>query len=397
MGEGVSICINYWMIHFVENNPNLKVLAKFKGYFSAIIFEQNITMDIKITKTEISKLKDIDFDNIPFGKYTSDHMFVMDYADGQWGDFRIVPYQGFVIDPQSKALQYCQCIFEGMKATIGADGIPKLLRPDLNIERFNLSAERMCMPKVPNDIFLKALKAIIALEINWIPKATGSALYLRPTMIATESSLAVTPSDTYTFYIYTGPVQPYFTKPIRLVTEQKLIRAVPGGTGEAKTGGNYAGSLMASQLAKQKGFDQIIWLESPEFKKIQEAGMMNLFFVIDDAVLTPKLTGAVLKGTTRTYFIDILEEKNIKVEVRDIYIDEILEAYKKGNLKEAFGSGTAAVVSHISEITHGDILMVLPKVEDRKISNMLYQEINELRAGLIEDKRNWLVPVEVYS
>ncbi len=397
MGEGVSICINYWMIHFVENNPNLKVLAKFKGYFSAIIFEQNITMDIKITKTEISKLKDIDFDNIPFGKYTSDHMFVMDYADGQWGDFRIVPYQGFVIDPQSKALQYCQCIFEGMKATIGADGIPKLLRPDLNIERFNLSAERMCMPKVPNDIFLEALKAIIALEINWIPKATGSALYLRPTMIATESSLAVTPSDTYTFYIYTGPVQPYFTKPIRLVTEQKLIRAVPGGTGEAKTGGNYAGSLMASQLAKQKGFDQIIWLESPEFKKIQEAGMMNLFFVIDDAVLTPKLTGAVLKGTTRTYFIDILEEKNIKVEVRDIYIDEILEAYKKGNLKEAFGSGTAAVVSHISEITHGDILMVLPKVEDRKISNMLYQEINELRAGLIEDKRNWLVPVEVYS
>ncbi len=354
-------------------------------------------MDIKITKTEISKLKDIDFDNIPFGKYTSDHMFVMDYADGQWGDFRIVPYQGFVIDPQSKALQYCQCIFEGMKATIGADGIPKLLRPDLNIERFNLSAERMCMPKVPNDIFLEALKAIIALEINWIPKATGSALYLRPTMIATESSLAVTPSDTYTFYIYTGPVQPYFTKPIRLVTEQKLIRAVPGGTGEAKTGGNYAGSLMASQLAKQKGFDQIIWLESPEFKKIQEAGMMNLFFVIGDAVLTPKLTGAVLKGTTRTYFIDILEEKNIKVEVRDIYIDEILEAYKKGNLKEAFGSGTAAVVSHISEITHGNILMVLPKVEDRKISNMLYQEINGLRAGLIEDKRNWLVPVEVYS
>lgn len=385
------------MIHFVENNPNLKVSAKFKGYFSAIIFEQNITMDIKITKTEISKLKDIDFDNIPFGKYTSDHMFVMDYADGQWGDFRIVPYQGFVIDPQSKALQYCQCIFEGMKATIGADGIPKLLRPDLNIERFNLSAERMCMPKVPNDIFLEALKAIIALEINWIPKATGSALYLRPTMIATESSLAVTPSDTYTFYIYSGPVQPYFTKPIRLVTEQKLIRAVPGGTGEAKTGGNYAGSLMASQLAKQKGFDQIIWLESPEFKKVQEAGMMNLFFVIGDTVLTPKLTGAVLKGTTRTYFIDILQEKNIKVEVRDIYIDEILEAYKKGNLKEAFGSGTAAVVSHISEITHGDILMVLPKAEERKISNMLYQEINGLRAGLIEDKRNWLVPVEVYS
>lgn len=354
-------------------------------------------MDIKITKTKKSKLKDIDFDNIPFGKHTSDHMFVMDYANGQWGDFRVVPYQSFSIDPQSKALQYCQCIFEGMKATMCEDGIPKLLRPDLNIERFNLSAERMCMPKVPHDIFLKALKVIVGQEIDWIPKVEGSALYLRPTMIATESSLAVTPSDTYTFYIYAGPVQPYFTKPIRLVTEQKLIRAVPGGTGEAKTGGNYAGSLMASQLAKQKGFDQIIWLESPEFKKVQEAGMMNLFFVIADTVLTPKLTGAVLKGTTRTYIIDILAEKNMKVEIRDIFIDEILEAYQKGSLKEAFGSGTAAVVSHISEITHGDILMTLPKVEDREISNMLYHEINGLRAGRIEDKRHWLVPVEIYS
>ena len=352
-------------------------------------------MEIKITKTENSKLKDIDFDNIPFGKYTSDHMFIMDYANGAWSDFRIVPYQGLVIDPQSKALQYCQCIFEGMKATIGADGVPKLFRPDLNIERFNLSAERMCMPAVPQEIFLAALKAIVGLEVNWIPKTEGSALYLRPTMIATESSLGVTPSETYTFYIYSGPVQPYFTKPTKLVTEQKLIRAVPGGTGEAKTGGNYAGSLLAGQLAQKRGFDQIIWLESPEFKKIQEAGMMNLFFVIGDTVITPKLSGAVLKGTTRTYFIDILKEKNINVEVRDIYIDEIIEAYHQGNLKEAFGSGTAAVVSKISEITHGELLMVLPNVKDGRISDMLYDEINGLRAGTIEDNRNWLVPVEV--
>jgi len=346
-------------------------------------------MDIRIERTKNSKRKDIDFNDIPFGKYTSDHMFVMDYADGQWGHFRIVPYQGFVLDPQSKALQYCQCIFEGMKATMGVDGVPRLLRPDLNIDRFNLSAERMCMPAVPKDIFLQALKTLVTLEIDWIPKAEGSALYVRPTMFATESSLAVTPSDTYTFYIYTGPVQPYFTTPIKLVTEQKLIRAVPGGTGEAKTGGNYAGSLMASQLAKQKGFDQIIWLESPDFKKIQEAGMMNLFFVIGDSVFTPQLTGAVLKGTTRNYFIDILTEKNIKVEVRDIYIDEIQEAYQEGILKEAFGSGTAAVVSHIAEITHGNSRMVLP---ERSIGTMLYDEINGLRAGRIADKRQCLVP-----
>ncbi len=352
-------------------------------------------MEIKITRTENSKLKDIDFSNIPFGKNTSDHMFVMDYDNGQWGNFRIIPYQGLLLDPQSKALQYCQCIFEGMKATIGADGIPKLLRPDLNIERFNLSAERMCMPAIPNQMFLTALKAIVRSEINWIPKTEGSALYLRPTMIATESSLGVTPSGTYTFYIYTGPAQPYFTKPIKLITEQTLIRAVPGGTGEAKTGGNYAGSFLAGQLAKQKGFDQIIWLESPGFTKIQEAGMMNLFFVIGDTVLTPSLSGAILKGTTRTYFLDILKEKNIKVEVRDIYIDEILEAHQKGNLKEAFGSGTAAVVSEIAEITHGDVCMVLPNANGYKISKMLYDEITGLRSGLIEDKRNWLVPVEI--
>lgn len=324
-------------------------------------------------------------------------MFVMDYANGQWSNFRIIPYQGFVLDPQSKALQYCQCIFEGMKCTIGTDGIPKLLRPELNIDRFNLSAERMCMPTVPHDIFLEALKKLIALDYKWIPKAEGSALYVRPTMFATEAALSVVPSETYTFYIYTGPVQPYFTTPIKLITERKLIRAVPGGTGEAKTGGNYAGSLLAGKLAKQKGYDQIIWLESPEFQKVQEAGMMNLFFVIGDTVVTPELSGAVLHGTTRRYFLDILKEKKIKVEVRDIFIDEIVVAYKNGNLKEAFGSGTAAVVSHIAEITHGDVKMILPKPSERIISNMLFDEINGLRSGRIEDKRGWLVPIEVLT
>ena len=348
-------------------------------------------MDISITKTKQSKLNSIDFNNIPFGQYTSDHMFVMDYADGQWSNFRIVPYQGFTIEPQSKALQYCQCIFEGMKATMGSDGIPKLLRPELNIERFNLSAERMCMPTIPDDLFLQALKSIVANEIDWIPTEEGSALYVRPTMFATENTLSVIPSSTYTFCIYTAPAQPYFSTPVKLVTEQKYIRAVPGGTGEAKTGGNYAGSLLASQLAKQKGFDQIIWLEGPDFEKIQEVGMMNLFFVIGDKVITPKLTGAVLKGTTQRYFIDILKEKGITIDVRDIFIDEIVDAYNKGILKEAFGSGTAAVVSHISEITHNDIHMVFPNAGKQGIANMLFDEINGLRSGRIKDMRNWLV------
>lgn len=350
-------------------------------------------MEFAITTTENSKLKDIDFNNIPFGKYTSDHMFMMEYANDSWCNGRIVPYQSLQLDPQSKALQYCQCIFEGMKATIGVDGIPKLLRPDLNIERFNLSAKRMCMPSVPEELFLAALKAITKQEIDWIPKTPGSALYLRPTMIATESSLGVNPSSTYIFYIYAAPAQPYFTSPIKLVTEQTLIRAVPGGTGEAKAGGNYGGSFMASQLAKQKGYDQVIWLESPAFKKIQEAGMMNLFFVMGDTVLTPALSGAILKGTTRTYILDILEDKNINAEVRDIYIDEIVEAYQQGKLTEAFGAGTAAVISHIASITHGTVQMEFPNAGEGVISNMLYNELTGLRAGTIEDKHNWLVPV----
>jgi len=350
-------------------------------------------MDIPITKTNASKLKDIDFNNIPFGKYTSDHMFVMDYADGQWKNFRIIPYQNISLDPQSKALQYCQCIFEGMKASLGKDGVPKLLRPDLNIERFNLSAQRMCMPEVPPGIFLSALKALTRLEIDWIPKSEGSALYLRPTMVATESSLGVAPSSTYLFYIYAAPAQPYFSKPIRLITEQTLIRAVPGGTGEAKTGGNYGGSFLASQMARKKGYDQVIWLEGPEFRKVQEAGMMNLFFVIGDTVITPSLTGAILKGTTRQYFIDILEEKKIHLEVRDIYMDEIVAAYNKGTLVEAFGAGTAAVVSQIAEIRHGDTTISLPNADKAVISTMLHAEINGLRAGTIEDRRNWLVSV----
>lgn len=340
-------------------------------------------------------MPNIDFNNIPFGKYTSDHMFMMDYADEEWSNARIVPYQSLSLDPQSKALQYCQCIFEGMKATVGADGIPKLLRPDLNIERFNLSAARMCMPAVPQEIFLAALKAIVASEKDWIPTAEGSALYLRPTMVATESSLGVGPSNSYIFYIYTAPAQPYFSEPTKLVTEQELIRAAPGGTGEAKTGGNYAGAMLAAQRAKQNGFDQIIWLESPGFKKVQEAGMMNLFFVIGDTVITPKLSGAVLKGTTRTYFIDILQEKDIKVEVRDVYIDEIVEAYDQGTLMEAFGSGTAAVVSHIAEITHDGKRMILPAAQTDRISDMLASEINGLRSGRIADTRNWLVPVTI--
>ncbi|CAM1368021.1 branched-chain amino acid aminotransferase [Tenacibaculum xiamenense] len=352
-------------------------------------------MQIHIQKTQRSKLADFDFNNIPFGTYVTDHMLVAEYENGVWHDWKIIPYQGFNMDPLCNTIQYSQSIFEGMKATILTDGTPVLMRPDLNITRFNKSAERMCMPTIPQKLFLQALKAIVDCEKKWIPKGKGKSLYIRPTLYATGNYLGVKPSDTYRFVIFTMPSDLYFTKPVKLTTEKKYVRAFPGGIGEAKTGGNYAASLYPAQLANKKGYDQIIWLEAPRFQKIQEVGAMNLFFVINNKVITPSLSGAILRGTTRQSCIEILNEKGIPIEVRDIFIEEVIEAHKNNSLQEAFGVGTAAVVSEIIEINHGVINITLPKIEDRKISKLLYQEIEGLRSGEIEDTRNWMVPVTV--
>ncbi|MEX0273942.1 MAG: branched-chain amino acid aminotransferase [Flavobacteriaceae bacterium] len=350
-------------------------------------------MDIQITKTTKPRLADFDFSDIPFGKHVSDHMLVAEYGNGKWMDWRIVPYQAFPMEPKCVTIQYAQCIFEGMKATMGKDQIPVLFRPELNIRRFNLSAERMCMPTVPEDLFMEALKAIVSFEKGWIPQGKGKSLYVRPTMYATGNDLGVKPSHSYRFVIFTLPTDVYYSQPVKLVTENTYIRAVPGGTGEAKTGGNYAASLLPAQRAKQQGYDQVIWLEAPDYKKIQEVGTMNLFFVIDDKVITPRLSGAILRGTTRLTLMELLKDKDIVVAERDITIDEVMEAHHQQKLQEAFGVGTAAVVSHISEITHKGKRIVLPPVAERTIAPMLYHEIEGLRSGEITDKKDWLVPV----
>jgi len=352
--------------------------------------------DINISKTRSSKLPDLDFNNIPFGHVFSDHMFVADYRDGAWEDLRIVPFQNFTMHPANMTLHYSQTIFEGMKASKDVNNTPLLLEPHLHSQRLNHSADRMCMPHVPEDLFLQALHELIALDSEWIPPANmEGSLYVRPYMFATDDFIGVKPSSTYKFVIFTCPVGAYYSKPVKLVTETTYVRAVNGATGEAKAGGNYAASLYPAMLAQQKGYDQVIWMESPEFKKIQEVGTMNLFFVIGDTVITPATTGAILKGITRKNFLTILADKGIKTETRDIYIDEIIAAYKSGQLKEAFGAGTAAVVSHIAEITHDGFLMTLPPLEERTIGNMLKAEIDGLRAGTIEDKFGWLVPVNI--
>ncbi|RMD97712.1 MAG: branched-chain amino acid aminotransferase, partial [Bacteroidetes bacterium] len=244
-------------------------------------------MDIRITKTNSSRIDGVDFDNLPFGRLFSDHMFMAEYKDGQWQNFRIEPFKNFSLHPATMALHYGQEIFEGMKATKTLDGKPYLFRPEMHAKRLNKSAARMCMPEFPEEMFLKALHTLIDLDQGWIPPREGSALYIRPTMIATDEFIGVKPSDSYLFFIFTCPVGPYYPKPVKLLAETKYVRAVLGGTGEAKAAGNYAGALLPAKLAQEKGYDQVLWLDAREFKYIQESGTMNIFFVIDNKVITP--------------------------------------------------------------------------------------------------------------
>ncbi len=349
---------------------------------------------IHITKTQQSNVGNVDFNNIPFGRVFSDHMFVADYREGQWHDFRIVPFGHFTMHPASMALHYGQAIFEGMKASKSESGEPWLFRPEMHAKRINASAARMMMPAFPEDVFVEALHHLISLDAAWIPPQEGSALYVRPYMFATDEFIGVKPSETYKFIIFTGPVGPYYPKPVKLLVEQEFVRAVPGGTGEAKAAGNYAASLLPAFQAQQKGYDQVMWMGGPEMKHIQEVGTMNIFFVINGTVVTPATDGAILKGITRDSFLKILEANNIPLEVRPVTIDEVVDAFKTGQLEEVFGAGTAAVVSHVSEIAYGDEVITLPPVEGRKIGPMLKDHIDGLRSGRVEDTFNWIVPAQ---
>jgi len=356
-----------------------------------------MTHEIKITTTQNSRLSEVDFNNIPFGRVFSDHMFIADYEDGQWTNPRIEPFAPLSLHPASMGLHYGQTIFEGMKASKTEDGQPLLFRPEMHAKRINKSADRLCMPEVPEDLFLEAINQLVSVDHEWIPTNEGSALYIRPFMFATDEFIGVKPSQTYKFIIFTCPVGPYYPKPVRLWVEQRYVRAVRGGTGEAKAGGNYGGALYPAKLAQERGFDQVMWMDGHEFKYIQDVGTMNIFFVIGDTVVTPETDGAILQGITRDSFLTVLREKGYKVEVRPITIDEVVQAYETGKLKEAFGAGTAAVVSHVEAIGYGELVMELPPMEEREIGEMLKAEINGMRSGKIKDKHGWVVPVKAYD
>lgn len=344
-----------------------------------------------IEQVQQSRVDTVDWNNLPFGKIFSDHMFVSDYKDGEWTNDRIVPFGHFTIHPASMVLHYGQAIFEGMKASKLEDGTPVLLRPDEHAQRINASARRMMMAEFPEDRFVEAVSQLVKLDHAWIPPQQGSALYLRPYMFSTDEFIGVRPSETYRFCIFTAPVGPYYAKPVNLVVEQKYVRAVPGGTGEAKAAGNYAGALRPAYEAQQRGFDQVLWMGGPDKQQIQEVGTMNVFFVIDGEVITPATDGAILKGITRKMFIQILQDKGIPVSERTLTIDEVVKAHTEGRLTEMFGAGTAAVVSHVASLTYGEQRMDFPAVEDRTIGPLLKKHIDGLRFGTVEDEHGWLV------
>lgn len=344
---------------------------------------------ITISRAESSRLSEIDFENLPFGKFFTDHMFEADYDNGEWKDFKIAPLRNLSIHPGNLAWHYGQSIFEGMKASKSKDGIPMLFRPEEHIYRLNASARRLCMPEFPEEMFIEAVHTLVHMEQDWIPPQAGSALYLRPLMFAMDEALGVRPSAKYKMLIMALPVGPYYSKPVSLLAEEKYIRAAEGGVGEAKTAGNYAASLYPAKLAKEAGYDQIMWLDAKEFKYIQEVGTMNIFFVIGDTVITPATTGTILKGITRKSAIEILKFNGYKVEEREITIDEVVKAFNDGQLKEVFGAGTAAVIAKVSKIGYQGNDMVLSG--DTQVGDLIKKTINGLRLGTEIDHWNWTV------
>ena len=352
-----------------------------------------IETSLSINKIEKSRVNQVDFANLPFGKVFTDHMYVADYKDGAWGDFRIEEFANLSVHPANIAWHYGQSIFEGMKATISQDGTPMLFRPEMHSERINKSAERLCMPAFPKDKFVEGLYELVKLEQNWIPKSEGSALYLRPFMVAMDEFIGVQVSKTYKFIIFCCPVGPYYSKNLKLKAETKYIRAAQGGTGYAKAAGNYAGSLYPTELAKTEGFDQILWLDAKEFKYCQEVGTMNIFFVIGDTIITPSVEqGTILRGITKDSLIHLLKADGHKVEERLISIDEVVEASNNGTLKEIFGAGTAAVVANVEKVAYKEHTINLDP-STYKVSPWLKDTINGIRSCRIDDRFGWTVKV----
>lgn len=347
--------------------------------------------DFSITKVNNSKLEDIVLENIPFGKYFTDHMLEADYDDGVWKNIEIKPFQPLSISPALAAIHYGQAIFEGVKAYKYADGRSAIFRPYDNFKRFNLSAERMQMPQVPEHIFMDGLQALLDLDRNWIPNMEDHSLYIRPFMFSSDEMIGVRPSDKYKFMIILSPTGPYYNTPMRIYVEEQYVRAVPGGVGYAKAAGNYGAAMYATAQAKKNGYDQVLWMDAYEHKYVQECGTMNVFFVIGNTVITPDLgAGTILAGVTRDSVMVVLKDMGFTIEERSLSIDEIIQAHKDGQLKEVFGTGTAATISLIKELKYEDYEMIFD-VNTWSIAPEVKNRLNDIRYGVAPDRHGWML------
>jgi branched-chain amino acid aminotransferase len=348
--------------------------------------------NISIQKRPVSRISEIDFNNLPFGKEVTDHMFIADYKNGEWTDLRIVPYGPLALSPASPALHYGQSIFEGLKAY--ADGSSKdalVFRPLANLKRLNVSGERMGMPALPEDVYMEGMMALLDLDRDWIPKGDGSSLYLRPFLFSNDEYIGIRASLNWTFMIIASPVGKYYSSPVRVKVETKFTRAVAGGTGYAKAGGNYGGAIYPTKLALEQGYHQLIWTDGVEHKYIEESGTMNVMFVIDDVLVTPALSDSILAGITRDSVLQLARRRGMKVEERKISVTELVDMLSQGRVNDAFGVGTAVTIAPIESIGYEGKDYVLPPAPIRQVSTSILKELESIRRGQAPDAFEWVV------
>ncbi|MCP4520247.1 MAG: branched-chain amino acid aminotransferase [Cytophagales bacterium] len=348
--------------------------------------------NIQINKTENSRIGEIDFNNLAFGRTFSDHMFVVDYENGEWGTPQIIPFQNLSFSPALISLHYGQTVFEGLKAFRDKDGVVSAFRPEEHAIRINKSAERLCLPTIPEDLFLEGLYKLLEVDNEWVPKQEGCSLYIRPLLFASEEFLGVSPTPSKCkFVIFASPVGSYYSGAIKVLVETEYVRAAEGGIGFAKAGGNYAASLLPTKQAVEKGYQQLLWTDAKEHKYIEEAGTMNIMFQIGDTLVTPATSTSILSGITRKSVVALAKKWGYKIEERKVSVDELVEAHKQGLLKDAFGTGTAATITQISHIGYNGVDYELPPVEGREFSNRASDYLQKLKDGQEEDYMNWMV------
>lgn len=352
---------------------------------------QGNSMDI--TRCAASKINDVDFNNLLFGTVFSDHMFVCDYENGQWQQPKIMPYQAMSFEPAARVFHYGQAVFEGMKAYRDENGKIFLFRPDQNFRRINKSSARLAIPEFPEVFFFKGLEELVKIDSAWIKPGVGNSLYLRPFVIATEPAISASPAKTYRFMIICSPAKAYYAGKVRVLVAEKFSRAADGGVGFAKAAGNYAAQFYPTSLAQQKGYQQVIWTDANTHENLEEAGTMNLFFRINDTLITAPTSDRILDGVTRKSLLQLCEDLNISCEVRNITVTELKEAARDGSLKEIFGAGTAAVISPVEAFEHAETVFELPIVDD-SYATVLKESMLKIQHNLGEDKHGWRYEVK---